>query len=169
MQITSDKSFAAALRAIAKNGAALDEAIQNAGLYALSQVAAHGQNGPANRLYLALPRGARKLALSQWFQAFGALVPNSDAATKEAQPFRVAKKKVTDVTAAANTPWYEFKREPHPSEEFDVLQAIVSQLKRAASAEASGKRIVHPEYLARIAAILPKEMRPATATASTGE
>lgn len=106
---------------------------------ALSILAEHGDIMPANRLYLAMPKGSKTGAMAEWLLAFGKLVPNEDSVSAKAKPFVFAKEKKCDLEAAAKKPWYEFQPEKAVVECFDVqamtLAAIERILKGAAAAQ----------------------------------
>lgn len=121
-----------AIDGIAKSGAKLDKAIQDTGVAVLEHFAEHKDTGLVNRLYLALPKGARKAALAAWLLKFCAVVPNTDTKTKGEQPFVYAKDKTTDALAAAQSPWYDYKPEKAVDEMFDLQKAVRGLLTKLA-------------------------------------
>lgn len=122
------------IESIRKAGLKLDKLIQETGLATLAHIDAHGDVRLMNRLYLALPRGARKAAFSSWALAFGKVVANTGDNKKE-NPFAYAKDRVSDLAQAAVKPWYDFKPDPEPDQLFDVVKAINSIIARAGKAD----------------------------------
>lgn len=123
------------IAAIKVAGAKLDDRIQNAGVAVLEHFAVNKDTGLVNRLYDALPRGARKTAFVSWLLAHCAVIANADPKTKEAQPFVYAKDKTTNAEAAAADPWYNHKPDPKPDDVFDLQKAVKALLARAAKAK----------------------------------
>lgn len=135
---------------IARNGKKLDQDIQTAGISALNHLGKHGDVGFVNRLFLALPKGARKSAMTSWLLAHGALVPNTDTATKKDKPFNYTKDKTTSVEAAQADPWHSHKPDPEPDQVFDLQKALQALLAKAGKAE----RLAHPELLPMLTALV---------------
>lgn len=117
-----------AIATIASTGAKLDKLIQDTGVSVLEHYAEHKDTGLVNRLFLALPKGARKTALASWLLAHCAVVPNEDPKTKKEQPFLYAKDKTTDPVAAAQDPWYDHKPDKPVDEAFDLQKAVRAML-----------------------------------------
>lgn len=124
------------IASIKKSGAKLDDRIQHAGVAVLEHFAKNRDTGLVNRLYDALPRGARKTAFVSWLLAHCAVVPNADPKTRGEQPFVYSRDKTTDAEAAAADPWYNHKPEPAPVDVFDLQKAVKALLAKAAKAKA---------------------------------
>lgn len=124
-----------AIKSIAQRGAKLDKDIQEVAMSAINHAEKHQDPCYINRLYLALAKGARKSALTEWFLTFGRVVANADGKTKAEKPFLYDKAKVTDLLGAAAKPWYECKKEPDPDEVFDVQKAFAALLKKLDNAK----------------------------------
>lgn len=130
---------------IKKAGAKLDARIHVAGVSAIAHVAEHGDIGPINRLYLALPKGARKSAMAAWLMKFAPVVPNDAANAKDA-PWAFKRGKDANVAQAIETPWYDFKPEPEVVEMFDLTKGLAAFLKRAMAANS----VDDPKLLAKL-------------------
>lgn len=120
--------------AIKRSGQKLDALIQTTAVEVLEHFAQHKDTGVVNRLYLAMPKGARSSALASWLLAYGALVPNTDGTTKKEQPFRYSADKATKPEAAAADMWYDHKPEKAVDEVFDLQKAVRMILKKAGAA-----------------------------------
>lgn len=140
----------AAIASILKNGKKLDGDIQQAAVSCLDHIEKHGDVRLFNRLYLAMPKGARKSALTAWGIAFGKIEANSGENKKE-QPFVYAKDKTTNLPLAIAEPWFNFSPDKAPDEVFDVVKALKSLLARAGKANA----VNNPELLAALRDIEP--------------
>lgn len=119
-----------AIDSIAGRAKKLDADIQVAALSAIAHVEKCGDIGPVNRLFLALGKGHRKSALTEWLLAFGRVVAN-DGEDKKDKPFVFAKDKATNLEDGDAHPWYEFKPEPAPDQVFDIQAAVAALIKRA--------------------------------------
>ena len=136
-----------AILSIASRGKKLDADIQTAGLSILNHVQEHGDSTLADKLVLALPKGSRKLALTEWLLAFGKLrileKTNVDDAARigAGALFAYDKTKSTDLESAAAKPWYDFKPEASPLTAFDAQAAVQGVLAKLAKAQAGGLTI----------------------------
>lgn len=142
MNIISDKAeLNKFIDSIATRGKKLDMDIQTAAVSCLSHLAKHGDIGFVNRLFLAMPKGSRKAALTSWLLSYGALVANTleDKATK---PFVYTKDKTTNIDAAMTDPWFDHKPDQAPDEVFDLAKAVQGIIKKA-----QGKTLVHGELM----------------------
>jgi hypothetical protein len=149
-----------AITSIKNRGGKLDADIQLAGLSILQHIEQHGDTTLADKLYDAMPKGARRLALAEWMLAFGMIraLKKQDAADKEAiaagRSFSIDRTKKTDMPGATAMQWHEFKPEKHVTEEaFDVQAEVQKLLGRIQKAQASGRAIVHPEVAERLAVL----------------
>lgn len=136
-----------AIASIAARGKKLDADIQTAGLSILNHVQEHGDSTLADKLVLALPKGSRKLALTEWLLAFGKLrilsKTNPDDAARIAGGaiFAYDKTKSTDLESASAKPWFDFKPEPDVLTAFDAQSAVQAVLTKLAKAQAGGLTI----------------------------
>lgn len=122
-----------AIASIKAQGAKLDKRIQTTAVEVLEHFAVHKDNGVVNRLFLALPNGARRNALASWLLAYGALKPNTGP-NKADQPFVYDREKKTDPARAAADMWYDHKPEKAVDEVFDLQKAVRAILKKAGKA-----------------------------------
>lgn len=149
-----------AILSIKNRGAKLDGDIQTAGLSVLAHVAGCGDTTLADRLYNAMPKGSRRLALVEWMLAFGSmtLLDKADADQKArialGHVFKYDKAKAHDAEGAEGTLWHEFRKEKEASDAFDVQAAFASLMKRIQSAQKAGKvKIEHAELIEKLAAV----------------
>lgn len=115
-------------------GAKLDARIQEAGVAVAIHFAQHKDTGLVNRLYLALPRGARKTAMASWLLAHFAVVAN-EGKNKVEMPFLFAKDKATNWEAAEADMWYDHKPEPTPDTVFDLQKMVRALILKASKAD----------------------------------
>jgi hypothetical protein len=160
---TDPKKIEDLIKSIAKVGAKLDRDIQVAGLSALMALREHGNVHYVNSLYLAMPKGSRKAALTSWFLSHGQLSANTDK-DKNTKPFIFTKDKdVTNVEAAMADPWYNHKPDQNPDEVFDLRKAVEAVIKKA-----QGKNLAHGELLEQLQSMV-KEEAPAGDDSPSGE
>lgn len=136
--ITDRASIVKAIASIASRGKKLDDSIQQTGLSVLAHIEEHGNVELASKLYDALPKGARRLALAEWMLAHGKLRPLNPKA-KDDQPalkaglhFGYDRAKETNLEAAAAKPWHEFKQEKSVSDAFNVQDKALRMVLEAA-------------------------------------
>jgi hypothetical protein len=134
---------------IGTQGKKIDDMIQIAGVSALDHLAAHGDVGFVNRLYLGVSKGVRKAALTSWLLAHGSLVANTEGNKKE-MPFKFTKDKATNVAAALAEPWVSHKPDAEPDAVYDLQTAIKAIIKKAASA----KELKHGEAVPELQRLL---------------
>lgn len=115
-----------AIGSIQKRGVQLDKDIQLTAESIIAHVDAHGEVSLFKKLYDAMPAGSRRNALVAWALAFSKVAVNFDKETKKERPFICDKTKTTDLDKAANTPWFSFKKEKAPSEEFSLDKALAN-------------------------------------------
>ena len=145
----------ALIKSIATRGAKLDSDIQAAGVSAIAHHAEHGDVTFINRLYLAMPRGARKSAMTSWLLAHAGVVANTDSNKKEL-PFVHTKDKTSNPEAASKDNWFEHKPDADPDQVFDLQAALAAVLKKAKSA----KTVMHGELVGQIEAMLAEDASP---------
>jgi hypothetical protein len=122
-------------------------------------VKSHGDIGPVNSLYKAMPAGSKSSALVSWFLTYGAVVANADKETKKDKPFIFAKDKETRVDAGKADPWYNHKPEPDPDQVFDVQKALAAILSKAKRVKEKGGTVTGGELLLEIEAIASGEKK----------
>ncbi len=136
-----------AIASIKNRGAKLDGDIQLAGLSVLAHIDKYHDTTLADRLFNAMPKGSRRLALAEWLLAFGrmrALAGKADAeAIKAGRVFQYEHGKSTDMQGATDTPWHEFRKEKAVSEAFDAQAAVKALLARLGNAQKKGLAIEH--------------------------
>lgn len=140
------------IKRIETNGKKLDADIQAAAVGCINHIETCGDVRLFNRLFLALPKGARKSALTQWGLAFGRMEANTGE-TKKEQPFVYAKDKTTDIMGAQQNPWYDFAPDKAPDEIFDVRKALAALLNRAGKANS----VSDNELLSKLRSLEPTE------------
>lgn len=123
-----------AIATIKVRGAELDGMIQECGVDVIIHFAEHKNNGVVNRLFQALPKGARATAFTSWLLTHCNVVANTDKLTKASQPFVYAKDKVADPVAAAQDMWFNHKPDKAPDQVFDLQVAVRMILAKAAKA-----------------------------------
>lgn len=133
-----------AIISIQGRGAKLDGDIQTAGLSILAHIEEHGDTTLADRLYNAMPKGSRRLALAEWFLAYGSVSPVTDKALlKAGRVFQMDRDKVTDMAEARLKMWHEMKAQADTAvaEAFDVQKAFASLMARIRKAQVEGLRL----------------------------
>lgn len=120
---------------IKKAGSSLDARIHHASVAVLVHFAEHKDTGLINRLYDALPRGARRSAWVSWILSYAAVIANADKATKDEKPFLYSKDKDTIPEAGEADPWYNHKPEKAPDEVFDLQKAVKAIIAKAGKAK----------------------------------
>ena len=123
-----NKQFAFITRA----GAKLDAFIQDTAIDTLEHFEEHNDARMVDRLYLALPKGARHAAMGEYILQYFAVVANTDPATKKERPFLNAPDKVNDIEGAKAAKWFECKPSQTPDQLFDLQAAVRALLKKAA-------------------------------------
>lgn len=119
------------IASIKSAGVKLDAAIQATAVDVLEHYMEHRDTGPVNRLFLAMPKGSRGLALADWLLKFCA---NTSKETEAEQPFVFDKERVGVMTPenfekAKTTMWYDLKKEKAVDEVFDVQKAFKAMLR----------------------------------------
>lgn len=138
-----------AIDSIKNRGAKLDASIQLAGLSVLAHASEHGDTTCADRLVMAMPKGARKLALVEWMLAYGQVrkLDPKDAEDKlrinAGGVFQLDRSRTLDMASAMDKQWHEFKPEAAITTAFDAQAAVQSVIKRLQTAAASGLSVTH--------------------------
>lgn len=126
-----------AIASIQKRGVSLQNDIHRAALSCLVHTEKHGDITLANRLIDALPGMARKNALADWFVAFGKFLPAED---DKNGMLVFGADKVSMISEATATPFWEFKPEPKWVP-FDFDKAVTAILKKAEAARKKGEEV----------------------------
>jgi hypothetical protein len=155
--ITGTAAIDKAIKSIAGRGAKLDGDIQTAGLSVLAHVAEHGDTTLADRLFNAMPKGARRLALVEWMLAFGTMrvldKKNDAERVGMGHVFGYDKERKLDMASAEATAWHEFRKEKAPAEVFDVQAAFNSLMSRIQAAQKKGIKIEHADLIEKLAKV----------------
>lgn len=157
--LNTAKDINKAIDSIVRRGKTLDDDIQLAAVSCLNHHSVHGDITLLNRLWLSMPRGSRRKALTDWALHHGAVQANTDKETAKEAPFKDARKdRVCLLDEAIACPWYEFNRPTDEDNvaEFDFTKSLEALLKRAANAQAKGAPIVGLELLNELTAKLAK-------------
>lgn len=161
MEIIKDgKALDAQIKSIKGRAAKLDKDIQQAALSAIWHFGVRenadgeliGDVGFINRLYLALGKGARHVAMTHWLLQFGGVSANT-ADNKDTTPFVKDKGKTVDLEGGAKLPWYECKPSKAPDEVVDLLKLTLAVIKKASG---EGKQVAHAAMLIELQALTEK-------------
>lgn len=98
------------IKTIQTRGANLDKLIQETAIGIIKHVEEHGEVSLAIKLYKAMPKGSRAVALASWFQQFGKIQVNADKKTSAEFPFIINKNATTDVTGGTAKAWFDCKK-----------------------------------------------------------
>ena len=138
---------------ITKAGAKLDAFIQGTAVDVLEHYSEHSDTKLVNRLYLGMPKGARKAALTEWLLAFCAVVPNENKAQAKEQPFIHSRDKVTDVEGGKAKMWYECRLDTKPADVFDFQKFVKLALKKYGEAGTTNMTTEQAHALAALAGV----------------
>ena len=138
---------------ITKAGAKLDAFIQGTAVDVLEHYSEHSDTKLVNRLYLGMPKGARKAALTEWLLAFCAVVPNENKSTAKEQPFIHSRDKVTDVEGGKAKMWYECSPDREVAETFDFQKFARLALKKYGTAKTTAMTAEQAHALAALAGV----------------
>lgn len=144
--ITDTKAFKAACDSITKRGAKLDADIQLAAMSAANAVAQHGNVMFVNMLYIALSKGARKSAMTEWLLKYAGVMAN-DGASKKEMPFKFDRERTVDLAGGALEPWFDCKPDADPDMTFDVVAALRAVIKKAQGKNVDAKHLLLVENL----------------------
>jgi hypothetical protein len=148
--ITDVKALAAAIVSIKTRGAKLDKDIQQAAVSAVAHFEKCGDVGYINRLYLALGKGARHAAFTEWVTQFGGVSANTGEG-KDVTPFVKDKNKVVDLEGGDALPWYECKPSPKPDEVLDYLAILMKAVTKKAK---EGQEVKNAKVLESVSRVL---------------
>ena len=150
---------------LAARGKRLDADIHVAACSAAHHFSIHGDTGFINRLYNAMPKGSRHVALTEWFIQFAGVSANEDKGTSRANPFRKDAQKRVNLDEGVKKPWFMLKPSKTPDQVVDVLALT---LKIIAKAQGEGKQVVNGAMLQELQA-LAERYAPEEEVAGAGE
>lgn len=107
-----------AIASIQSRGAKLDKDVHVTGVSILAHIEQHREVSLMVKLFNALPKGSRRNALVAWAIQYGQVAVNMDKATAKDFPLVFDKSKATRLTEANANPWFNFKKEKAPADEF---------------------------------------------------
>lgn len=111
--------------------AKLDQRIQVAGMSILAHINEHHNITLFNELLDSMGKGHRKTAMVEWALANGQISKNEvDGKLDKDCPYKWDKSKKTNLQAAEDKPWFEFKPE-NLDETFDFQKMLLSLLSKA--------------------------------------
>jgi hypothetical protein len=143
------------IEGITSRGKRLDGDIHIAAMSAVSHFAQHGDDTYVNRLYIAMPKGSRHVALTEWLLQFGGVMANEDKGTNKKRPFCKDGNKAVNLEDGDKTPWFTMKASKAPDEVIDLLKLTLAVIKKAASPK-EGQEVAHGEMLADLQALAEK-------------
>lgn len=149
----SKADIPAAIKSITARGAKLDGDIQHVAISALHHLATSGDIMAVNALFLGMPKGSRKAALTSWYLTHGALIATTGP-DKGIKPFAYTKDKKTDVEAGIADPWFNHSPDKKPDEVFDLQAAVAAIIKKATG---KGRELAHAELLAPLQGLINME------------
>lgn len=149
----SKADIPAAIKSITARGAKLDGDIQHVAISALHHLATSGDIMAVNALFLGMPKGSRKAALTAWYLTHGALIATTGP-DKGVKPFAYTKDKKTNVEAGMADPWFNHSPDKKPDEVFDLQAAIAAIIKKASG---KGRELAHGELLIPLQGLLNME------------
>ena len=144
------------------SGKALDDKIQEAGLACMQHASEYGDTTLTDKLFAAMPKGSRRLALAEWFFAFGQMRPlvksNPDDAKRieMGQTFALDRTRELQLAEASAKPWFDCKKEAPVSDAFDVIAETRRLLARIEKATKDGKNIQGVELAAALRKLVPQ-------------
>lgn len=154
MKLLNVKQTNAAIANIKINGKALDQSIQEVGLSVLHHVGENREASLAVKLLNAMPKGARRNALVEWFIRFGMIAVNTDKASAKERPLVFDRDGTTDLEGAAAKPWFTCRPERAAAEVFDVEAKLRQLLKQLENARAKGMEVKGDKYIDAMAKAL---------------
>jgi hypothetical protein len=123
----------AAIKANQKAHSKVDHQWHLIGVSTIAHFEQHGDTGPMNRMFKAMGKGARHVAMEAWLLAFGGVLVNEDKKAAETNPFvkdRSETAKKPDIAAATAQPWFNFKPSPDVGTVIDYLALALKVVRR---------------------------------------
>jgi len=163
-KIISDvKALGAAIVSIKTRGAKLDADIHVAALSAAAHFEKCGDVGFINRLFLAMGKGARHVAMIEWLTQFGGVTAN-EGESKDTTPFVKDRNKVVDLEGGDAMPWYDCKPSPKPDQVLDYLALLMKVVTKKAKDD---QEVKNASVLGRVQAVLKAYEEELAANADT--
>lgn len=144
MELLNAVAIEKAITSIKTRGAKLDQSIWECGVSCLAHASEHGDTTLLDKLLNALPKGARKLAFTEWVLAHGQVrllsnkVKAEKVRIKNGGTFILDRERTLDLEGAMAKSWVEFKPEPSVQTAFDLQGSVQSLVKRYEAAVAKG-------------------------------
>jgi hypothetical protein len=154
--IKGNQAILAIISQIQASGKLLDDEIQLAAMSCINHIEEHGDITVACTLYLSMPKGARKAALSAWLMTYGKLEANTGL-NKAVQPFTYAKNRSTDLEGGEANPWYGFKKDKAPDAVFNLTESIERLIARVEAAAKKGLTVEGIEAVESLRKLVPQK------------
>lgn len=144
MELLNAVAIEKAITSIKTRGAKLDQSIWECGVSCLAHASEHGDTTLLDKLLNALPKGARKLAFTEWVLAHGQVrllsnkVKAEKVRIKNGATFILDRERTLDLEGAMSKSWVEFKPEAAVQTAFDLQGSVQSLVKRYEAAVAKG-------------------------------
>ena len=144
MELLNAVAIDKAITSIKTRGANLDKSIWECGVSCLNHATEHGDTTLLDKLLNALPKGARKVAFTEWVLAHGQVrlldgkVKAEKVRIKNGGTFILDRERVLDLQGAMSKSWVEFKPEASVQTAFDLQGSVMSLVKRYESAVSKG-------------------------------
>lgn len=148
--ITDQKALGAAIVSIKTRSAKLDGDIHIAAMSAAAHFEKCGDVGFINRLFLALGKGARHVAMIEWLTQFAGVSAN-EGESKNTTPFVKDRNKSVDLESGDALPWYDCKPSPKPDQVLDYLALLMKVVTKKAK---SDQEVKNASVLIRVQAVL---------------
>lgn len=137
------------IKTIGTRGANLDTLIQQTGLEVLIHSAEFREVSLIIKLYDAMPKGSRRLALAHWLVKYGMVKvnPSKDKEQQKKFPFLFDGNAELDKAGAATNNWFDAKKEKTLRDEFDLdlalanFQKVLDRAIKGGKVEANDERI----------------------------
>ena len=125
----------------------LDAQWQLIALSAIKAFADHGNVFYINDTYRAMGKGARHVAMAEFFMQFGGVSANTGE-NKDKTPFVKDANKKVDLETAVQSPWFSLKPSKKPDECIDYLALALKLVNKAPK---DGQETAHGELRAKLA------------------
>jgi len=174
MNIITDAVFKNNVNLIKTQGAKIDNALHEGGLYAINQVNLHGNTNAINKLLGAMNKSGRKEAFITWLRDHAMIRMNKlnqaeyvkgrkiyglDTKAFEGEVAEINEKALNKANAI---PFWNYTKESKPMSSFDVLSRLESLYKSATSFEGV---VEHKELISNIAMLIEGVKKEAPKTA----
>jgi hypothetical protein len=123
-------ALGAAIKAHSKAHGKLDAQWHVLACSAIDAFAQHGNVFYINQVYTSLGKGARHIAMTEFFTQFGGVSANTGE-NKKTMPFAKDANKKADLVKAMEHPWYTLKPSVAPDEVVDYLKLAMKLVSKA--------------------------------------